>query len=104
MRNVTFRKKDDILSHLRQHQSSGLTVEDYCREHSIAVSTFFNWRKKYLSEPSQPADSVSFAPVSISAPEAKGYEILFNNLTIRVPIGLDQSSLRDLFALLLEQR
>jgi transposase-like protein len=104
MRNVTFRKKDNILSHLRQQPSSGLTVEDYCGEHSIAVSTFFNWRKKYSTEPATPPQSAPFAHVSVSPPGATQFDILYNNLTIRVPVGLEQSSLRELFTVLLEER
>ena len=104
MRNVRFRKKEDILSHLRHHKSSCLTVEDYCREHSIAVSTFFNWRKKYSAKLTQQSDSVAFVPVSVTPPEATGYEIVYSNLTIRVPSGIKQSALRELFTVLLEQR
>lgn len=104
MRSVRFRKKDAILSHLSQQPSSGLTVEDYCGEHSIAVSTFFNWRKKYSTGPATPPQSAPFARVSVSPPDAARYEILYNNLTIRVPVGLEQSALRELFTLLLEER
>ena len=103
MRNVTFRKKDNILSHLSQQPSSGLTVENYCREHSIAVSTFFNWRKKYSSEHATPAQSLPFAHVSVSPRDVAHFEILYNKLTIRVPVGLELSALRELFTILLEQ-
>ena len=103
MRNVTFRKKDNILSHLSQQPSSGLTVEDYCREHSIAVSTFFNWRKKYSTGTAAPASSAPFARVSVSPPGVTQFEILYNKLTIRVPVGLELSALRELFTILLEQ-
>ncbi len=104
MRSVRFRKKDDILSHLSQQVSSGLSIEDYCREHSIAVSTFFSWRKKYSTSPATPPQSLPFAHISVSPPDAARFEILYNNLTIRVPVGLEPSSLRELFTLLLEQR
>jgi hypothetical protein len=103
MRSVTFRKKDEILHHLRQQPSSGLSVRDYCQEHSIAISTFLNWRKRYSAEPAKPAQPIQFAHVSV-APQAVGwFEILSNDLTVRIPVGLDQSALRDIFTLLLEQ-
>ena len=40
----------------------------------------------------------------ISPPDTTRFEILYNNLTIRVPVGLERSSLRELFTLLLEER
>lgn len=37
-----------------QQRSSGMTIEAFCDQHGLAVSTFFVWRRK-LREPDVPA-------------------------------------------------
>ncbi len=36
-----------IIQVLRESERSGLTNEDFCREHGISEQSFYRWRKKY---------------------------------------------------------
>jgi hypothetical protein len=52
---------DTMRLHLSACKSSGLTVEQYCRQNQLKSSYYYYWRKKL-----QPAESGRF--VSIAAP------------------------------------
>jgi hypothetical protein len=101
MRSVRFRSKTEIASHLSQQQQSGLAVAEYCNQHSIPVSTFFNWqkrgngKKKRVSKP-------SFAHVTISGQSSLHYEIARDDITVRVPVGVEQATLRSIVTVLHE--
>ena len=41
--------KEQFLQLLQEQQSSGQNIQDYCKTHSIPVSSFFFWRRKYAS-------------------------------------------------------
>ena len=45
---------------------SGLTIADYCTEHKITVSGFYQWRKKLSGKPE--VQSTSSDWLSVSAP------------------------------------
>lgn len=51
---------------IRRWESSGLTQEQFFRQHNIAKSTFGFWRKKYLEETGKVKDKGNFVPVKIS--------------------------------------
>lgn len=39
-----------MYSHIEDWKACDLSQKTYCRQHSIAVSTFQYWRKKYIKE------------------------------------------------------
>ena len=45
-------EKDQFLELLHEQQSSGLSIKAYCEAHSIALSTFFFGKHRFLSSPS----------------------------------------------------
>lgn len=40
-------KPEEVIRLLREHDASGLTQEDFCRQKQISVATLNRWRKKY---------------------------------------------------------
>jgi hypothetical protein len=70
-----------IQEHIVLQPSSGLTIKDYCHQHSINPSTFYYWRKKLSEE---------------KLPTSKGFKELpmhtvssTNVLTISFPNGVE---------------
>ncbi len=51
---------------IRKWESSGLTQEQFFRQHGIVKSTFGYWRKKYLKETGNSKRKKSFIPVKIA--------------------------------------
>lgn len=37
--------------HMRRYEATGQTVVGYCRQHQIALPTFYYWRKKLSGSP-----------------------------------------------------
>jgi putative transposase len=40
-------KPEEVIRLLREHDASGLSQEDFCRQKQISVATLNRWRKKY---------------------------------------------------------
>ncbi len=40
-------KPEEVIRLLRDHDASGLSQEDFCRQKQISVATLNRWRKKY---------------------------------------------------------
>lgn len=40
-------KPEEVIRLLREHDASGLSQEQFCREKQISVATLNRWRKKY---------------------------------------------------------
>lgn len=99
MRSIRFRSKTEIASHLSQQRQSGLTVAEYCNQHSIPVSTFFNWQKRNGIKSRKPP---SFARLTLSAPETLHYEVQGKDITIRVPLSAEESVLQRVISILRE--
>jgi len=38
---------EEIQQHFTLQQSSGLSIQAYCKEHSLSAGTFYTWRKRY---------------------------------------------------------
>ena len=101
MRNVRFRSKEEIASHLSQQKQSGLSVSEYCNQHSIPVSTFFNWQKRCKSMKKE-ISTPSFAHVTLSGHGSLCYEIVHGEITVRVPAGVEETPLRSIVTVLHE--
>ena len=90
---------------IRQWESSGLTQEQFFRQHNIAKSTFGFWRKKYLEEKGKVKDKGNFVPVKISdsgnTNSSSGMiELVYpNGVRLVCSTGMDLSRLKPLIVL-----
>lgn len=101
MRSVRFRSKSEISSHLFHQKQSGLPVAAYCNKHNIPVSTFFNWQKRSNVNHKDKVKP-SFARVTVSGSVSLQYEIVCHDITVRVPVGVESSTLRNIVTVLHE--
>lgn len=108
-------------------RSQPATVRDFCAEHGLAEQSFYWWRRtltqrdrqarpRTASEPCQregrrPADerpTARFVPVRIVSPvgtlSADLQIVLSSGHVVRVPTGFDAATLRQLLAILQEER
>ncbi len=65
--------------HLDAWQSSGLTKQEYCRQHHITVSAFYYWIKHHKGEVTA-TETTAFIPARRVAAE--------NNSTVTVTLNL----------------
>jgi hypothetical protein len=111
---------------LREWQRSGLTIRDYCAAQGLSEPSFYAWRraiqerKRQVARASRdgagpvsrgnaagvrrgPSDGQpTFVPVSIVA-SAPALEVVGRDgCVIRVPVGFDAATLRQLLAVLAE--
>ena len=64
-------EKDQFLELLHEKQSSGLSIKAYCEAHSIALSTFYFGKHRFLSSPSSEEVSYdSLVPVHLAHPHS----------------------------------
>lgn len=56
---------------IRKCESSGLSQEEFFRQHGVARSTFLYWRRKYLKDGSETTvpEKGKFIPVKLSGSE-----------------------------------
>ncbi|MCQ2370338.1 MAG: transposase [Paludibacteraceae bacterium] len=85
--------KEQFLELQKQQQSSGVSVKDYCHQHSISYSSFNYWRKKYQSP-----DSKGLVPLTVhsttghsSVSDSSGLQIQFPN-GVQVEFGSSSDS------------
>jgi transposase-like protein len=109
---------------LQLWRRSGLTVRAFCAEHQINEPSFFAWRRTIADRDRQRAAArhdgaaaderpstrrPTFVPLQIvpapAANPARPFEVVLNDQrVVRVPAGFDPASLRQLLAVLQEQR
>jgi transposase len=108
---------------LQLWQRSGGTVRDFCAKHGVSVPSFFAWRRTIAQrdrqQPAQPDDHASddrnatyqptFVPLRIvptpaTQPTPALEVVLPGDRVVRVPAGFDPGSLRQLLAILDEER
>jgi len=82
--------------HIADCRCSSLSQAQYCRKHSLALSTFSYWKKKLTSAPQQA--QVRFYPLALRSTEPKEYNsrpagltILFAKNDLRVELAEDFS-------------
>jgi hypothetical protein len=90
-----------------QWQRSGLSVRAFCGRHSLAVPSFYAWRRRLQSgEPvarvSHAPEAVTFLPVHVR-PEPADHRpplelVLLSGLCLRIPPGFDTDAMRALLA------
>ena len=89
-----------------QWRASGLSVRDFCARHRLPTPTFYAWRRRLRRRAAEPAP---FLPVQVVAdpppPQASTLEVvLAHGPVVRVPPGFDPATLRQLLAVLREER
>jgi hypothetical protein len=111
---------------LRLWQRSGRTIRDFCAEHEVSQPSFYAWRRVIAErdqqrrqrrqfnadvagdgDPHVPLDGqASFVPVRILATAAStAFEVVLNGgRVVRVPASFEAASLRQLLAILEEER
>jgi hypothetical protein len=114
---------------LQLWRCSGRTVRAFCAEHHLREASFYAWRRiitdrdrQHATQPAvaaacqhdapyqATAGQATFVPVRIvPAPTgdpaaARAFEVVLNdNRVVRVPVGFDAASLRQLLAILAEE-
>jgi hypothetical protein len=98
-RRLHFYSSSEIQAHLNKQRTSGLSVDRYCNQEKVAVSTFWNWRKRNAITAHPSATPPPFARVGVMPfIPMQGFEVVFDNkVTVRVPSRFETESLRSLF-------
>ena len=81
---------------LSEQSTSGLSVAEFCRRHSISPPAFYNWRRKLESQ-QQGATVNAFVPVTlppVSLTDACFELQLGSGMTLRIPMGCDEAALK----------
>jgi hypothetical protein len=94
--------------HLKQRQSSGLTVRAFCSLHQLKETSFFFWKKEIAKrdrEAAPTAPTPAFVSVSIVESPAPRHETpldirLAEGPCVRVRSGCDRQLLADVLVLL----
>jgi hypothetical protein len=112
------RKQQHWLQHVRRWQTSNLSVRDYCERHHLGEASFYAWKRtlhqRGLFAESGTADGPQrlqmkpplFLPVALAAADAAtGLVELVSpdGWTVRVAVGFDAVTLRQLLTLLRER-
>lgn len=101
-RRKRFHTPSEIQEHLSRQKASSLSVDEYCAQEKVAVSTFWNWRKRYKGTTSTSSSvPVPFVRLGTSPfVPAQGFEVVFDNkVLVRVPSRFDEASLRSLVSI-----
>ena len=73
---------------MRDWQESGLSKADYCRQHSLSPSNFYNWHRKYQQASSseglesQSRLQTGFIPVAIRAEASPSITISCGDVSV----------------------
>lgn len=98
------RKEQQWRQWLRQWQTSGQSVRDFCDHHGLSQATFYAWRRVLRQ---RDADATPFVAVQVvadpPAPPTPSLEVvLTGGRCLRVTPGFDPHTLRQLLAVLEE--
>jgi transposase len=100
-RRLKYHTPTEIQKHLSEQRNSGQSVDTYCAKAKVAVSTFWNWRKKYRDSYQSPAAVPFLRLPTASASGTPLFEIVFANTTrLKVSSGFDPDTLKTLIAAL----
>ncbi len=90
---------------IRKWESSGLSQEQFLRQHGTARSTFGYWRKKYLNEKGNSKSKENFIPVKIANTDYTDnrqgtVELIYpNGIRLVCSLGIELSRLKPLIVL-----
>jgi hypothetical protein len=111
---------------LGQWRRSGLSVRDFCGAQEVSEPSFYGWRRTLALRDQQAAEKQQgqketnaptvggherstdgpplFVPVTVATAGAMLEVVLERGVIIRVPVGCDEKTLRQLLAVLEEER
>ena len=100
-RKRVVRDSETWRQYIKQHQDSGLSQVDFCKNHHLPISTFTKWKKKLANHPST-TPSTEFVPVTLkSIPSVFNLEIVFQgDVMLRIPSDSDPATVRPWISLL----
>jgi hypothetical protein len=93
---------------LETFKSSGLSIRQFCQQEGLPEASFYSWRKKLTKTLTSDSDKEAIKPkpfIQVSLPKAKsgGLElVLVSGQTLRIPSGIDQQTLIQVFSALCE--
>jgi hypothetical protein len=107
-------KQQHWLQHVRRWHASQLSVRDYCQRHRLGEASFYSWKRRLLqrgllgdsARAAAPANAPLFLPVAVPAadPMTRRIELVSPaGWTVRLAVGFDAATLRQLLAVLGEQ-
>ena len=88
-------RKQEMFALVEDSLSSGLTKTQFCKEHEISHSQFFNWQKRYRQ---QQEEGAGFLPVQINGQSGAGdIETIYpNGVQVLLGGGVPLSFVRSL--------
>lgn len=97
MGKAVFRSSATIQKYLKAQRESGLTAERFCKRRHLAISTFWNWKRRFKQHDEgklkeKEARFVKLVPVDISAPPSM--EISTGPFKINIPGNCDERFIR----------
>src|SRR3974390_2092280 len=100
------RKEQEWRRWLRDWQRSGLSVAAFCRRYGVDEGRFYAWRRILAR---RHAEQLTFLPVQVLAEKDTSQEndlevLLASGRRLRVPRGFDAATLRQVLAVLEEER
>jgi transposase len=98
------RKEHQWRQWLRQWQSSGQSVRDFCDRHGLSQATFYAWRRilRQRDADATPFVAVQVVADTLSAPAPPLEVVLAGGRCLRITSGFDPDTLRQLLAVLEE--
>jgi Transposase len=69
-RSTVRRSRQQILQLLKEFDSKGLTITQFCELHHIQKSNFYKWQKRYGSKQTQNSAPKGFLAVELTSPAA----------------------------------
>lgn len=85
-------KSDFWKNHINQWENSGLSQQEYCNRHNLALSTFGYWKRKTRKSD---IDTIQFYPLLASAPvppEHHNLTLCLQDGRFRIEVGPDFST------------
>ena len=93
---------------LSQWQTSGLSVQTFCARHGLVPASFYAWRRTLTQRGVDHSPKPNFVPVQILADHFSGPAhlevVLADGRAVRVSPGFNAATLRQLLAVLREER
>ena len=94
---------------LQRWRRSGLTVRDFCSAQALAEASFYAWRRTIAERDQQATAGIPpvFVPLRVTPPPAaaSAFEVVLGNgRVVRVPAHFEPATLRQLLAVLDEER
>lgn len=86
-------QQEEMLTLIEQWQESGQTQQSFCKDHNLAFSKFYYWRKRYR----RGMDESTFLPVDISQGLSTSIEIRYpDGVVLQLPPSTRISVLKQL--------